>query len=119
MFADCLKGANIIHAAVGIAMSLLFALISLTLSVADGSDLNPHSKAYYASPCGKWTFRRAFVKSALVLVAAALPNYIHLRVRLRSHVMVSLLDVKHTTQVPALMLAVGIKQCQSGIIVPA
>ena len=61
-------------------MSLLFALISLTLAVSDGSDLNPHSKAYYASPCGKWTFRRAFIKSALVLVAAALPNYIHLRV---------------------------------------
>ncbi|DBB01294.1 TPA: hypothetical protein ACH3X3_011692 [Trebouxia sp. C0006] len=75
----CLKGANLIHAAVGIAMSLLFALISLVLAVADGSDLNPHSKAYYASPCGKWTFRRAFIKSALPILAAALPNYIHLR----------------------------------------
>ncbi|DBA80194.1 TPA: hypothetical protein ACH3X2_007658 [Trebouxia sp. C0005] len=75
----CLKGANLIHAAVGIAMSLLFALISLVLAIADGSDLNPHSKAYYASPCGKWTFRRAFIKSALPIVAAALPNYIHLR----------------------------------------
>lgn len=78
--ADCLKGANLIHAAVGIAMSLLFALISLVLSIADGSDLNPHSKAYYASPCSKWTFHRAFIKSALPLIAAALPNYIHLRV---------------------------------------
>ena len=63
-------------------MSLLFALISLVLAVADGSDLNPHSKAYYASPCGKWTFRRAFIKSALPLLAAALPNYIHLRVNI-------------------------------------
>ena len=61
-------------------MSLLFAFISLVLALADGSDLNPHSKAYYASPCGKWTFRRAFIKSALPLIAAALPNYIHLRV---------------------------------------
>jgi len=77
-----LKGANLIHAAVGIAMSLLFALISLVLAVADGSDLNPHSKAYYASPCGKWTFRRAFIKSALPILAAALPNYIHLRVNI-------------------------------------
>jgi len=79
-YADCLKGTNIIHAAVGIAISLLFAFISLVLSIADGSDLNPHSKAYYASPCGKWTFRRAFIKSVLPLIAAALPNYIHLRV---------------------------------------
>ncbi len=63
-------------------MSLLFALISLVLASADGSDLNPHSKAYYASPCGKWTFRRAFIKSALPIVAAALPNYIHLRVNI-------------------------------------
>ncbi len=77
-----MKGANLIHAAVGIAMSLLFALISLVLAIADGSDLNPHSKAYYASPCGKWTFRRAFIKSALPIVAAALPNYIHLRVNI-------------------------------------
>ena len=61
-------------------MSLLFALLSLTLAVADGSDLNPHSKAFYASPCGKWTLRRVLVKSALPLVAAALPNYIHMRV---------------------------------------
>ncbi|KAL3141596.1 hypothetical protein ABBQ32_004837 [Trebouxia sp. C0010 RCD-2024] len=60
-------------------MSLLFTLISLILAIADGSDLNPHSKALYASPCGKWTFRRAFIKSALPLLAAALPNYIHLR----------------------------------------
>ena len=64
-------------------MSLLFALISLVLAIADGSDLNPHSKAYYASPCGKWTFRRAFIKSALPIVAAALPNYIHLRVNIQ------------------------------------
>ena len=63
-------------------MSLLFALISLVLAVADGSDLNPHSKAYYASPCGKWTIRRAFIKSALPILAAALPNYIHLRVNI-------------------------------------
>ena len=78
--AECAKGANLIHACVGIAMSLLFTLISLVLSVADGSDLNPHSKALYASPCGNWTFRRAFIKTALPLLAAALPNYIHLRV---------------------------------------
>ena len=105
--ADCLKGANIIHAAVGIGMSLLFALISLTLSVADGSDLNPHSKAYYASPCGQWTFRRAFAKSALVLIAAALPNYIHLRVRTWLDGLLSLLNVGSTTQKLALMLAVA------------
>ena len=62
-------------------MSLLFVLISLILAIADGSDLNPHSKALYASPCGTWTFRRAIIKSALPLLAAALPNYIHMRVR--------------------------------------
>ena len=61
-------------------MSLVFVLLSLILAIADGSDLNPHSKALYASPCSKWTFRRAIVKSALPLLAAALPNYIHLRV---------------------------------------
>lgn len=61
-------------------MSILFALLSLVWSLADGADLNPHSKSYYASPCGKWTMRRAIVKSALPLLAAALPNYIHLRV---------------------------------------
>lgn len=81
MHAECTKGANLIHACVGIAMSLLFVLISLILAIADGSDLNPHSKALYASPCGTWTFRRAIIKSALPLLAAALPNYIHMRVR--------------------------------------
>ena len=65
-------------------MSLFFALLSLVLAIADGSDLNPHSKAFYASPCGTWTFRRAVVKSALPLLAAALPNYIHLRVSARN-----------------------------------
>lgn len=82
--AECTKGANLVHACVGIAMSLLFALISLILAIADGSDLNPHSKALYASPCGNWTFRRAFIKSALPLLAAALPNYIHLRASVTS-----------------------------------
>ena len=80
MPAGCMEGTNLIHAFVGIFMSLLFVCISLMLAIADGSDLNPHSKAYYASPCSKWTFRRAFIKSALPLIAAALPNYIHMRV---------------------------------------
>lgn len=73
--AGCLTSPNVVHAAVGLIASIVFVAMSLCLSLADGTDMNPLSKNFFASSESRWLWRRAMVKNILVILPALLPNF--------------------------------------------
>ena len=80
--AGCLSSPNVVHAAVGLIASILFVAMSLCLSLADGTDMNPLSKNFFASSESRWLWRRAMIKNLLVIVPAVFPNFHRFVVRL-------------------------------------
>ena len=69
------------NGAFGIAVTVIFVLMSLCYALADGADMDPFSTRWFVSPSGKWMLKRATIKFVLPLLPALLPNHLKYLVR--------------------------------------